>query len=744
MPIRFEPRPAQRDILKYTGGWMGVSAVPGSGKTFTLSAMAATLLMDDRLAPEQEVLIVTLVNSAVQNFAQRIAGFLEGSNLLPDIGYRVRTLHGLAHDILRERPDLVGLSDRFQIIDERESQLILNEISTSWLKSHPQFIEMFVNPDLSESNRNNALRQLPELVSDVAHAFIRIAKDSQVSPSWLINQIKDIPVPPLLLQMGIETYIDYERALSYRSAVDFDDLIRLALQALQSDPDFLDRLRYRWPFILEDEAQDSSRLQEEILKLLAAHDGNWVRVGDPNQAIYETFTTANPKYLRDFLNSPAVTSLTLPNSGRSTQSIIDLANHLIYWVKWSHPHEQLRDALTEPYIQPSPPGDPQSNPEEQGEGIYLSRVKFTPEKEIDTVINSIRNWLPLHRDNTVAILVPRNERGAKAIEALKQAGIPHLELLGSSQSTRQTADLLASVLRYLADPTSTAKLVHAYRQLSRREEGSKETQEIVQTVTRLLQNCPRVEDYLTPRMGPGWLSTLDANTPAAVLDELNQFRALLIPWLEATALPIDQLLLTVAMDIFSIPADLALSHKLALVLEGMSKNHPEWSLPEFCEELSAVARNQRKFLGFSEDDTGFDPDKHKGKVVVTTIHKAKGLEWDRVYMISVNNYDFPSLMEGDSYISEKWYIRNQLNLEAESLSLLKGLIESDPSLMNLEEGIATQLARIDYASERLRLLYVGITRAKCELMITWNSGRDGNMTAALPLLELQRFLEEDR
>jgi DNA helicase II / ATP-dependent DNA helicase PcrA len=68
--------------------------------------------------------------------------------------------------------------------------------------------------------------------------------------------------------MGAEIYADYQRALAYRGAVDFDDLIRLALEALQVDEAYLERLRLRWPYILEDEAQDSSRLQEEILKLL--------------------------------------------------------------------------------------------------------------------------------------------------------------------------------------------------------------------------------------------------------------------------------------------------------------------------------------------------------------------------------------------------------------------------------------------------------------------------------------------
>ena len=72
------------------------------------------------------------------------------------------------------------------------------------------------------------------------------------------------------------------------------------------DRDLLGRLQHQWPYILEDEAQDSSRLQEEILRLLCGEGGNWVRVGDPNQAIYETFTTANPQFLRDFLNKEDV------------------------------------------------------------------------------------------------------------------------------------------------------------------------------------------------------------------------------------------------------------------------------------------------------------------------------------------------------------------------------------------------------------------------------------------------------
>jgi len=196
-------------------------------------------------------------------------------------------------------------------------------------------------------------------------------------------------------------------------------------------------------------------------------------------------------------------------------------------------------------------------------------------------------------------------------------------------------------------------------------------------------------------------------------------------------------LLTISQELFTNPSDLALAHKLALLLERAAGNHPEWQLAEFAEELSTVARNERRLPGFSEEDTGFDPERYKGSIVVATLHKAKGLEWDRVYLLSANNYDFPSMQPYDSYISEKWFVRDHLNLEAEALSRLKALAESDLEGVYLEDGPATQAARLDYSAERLRVLYVGITRAKRELVVTWNTGRRGESQQALPILALQ-------
>jgi DNA helicase-2/ATP-dependent DNA helicase PcrA len=202
-------------------------------------------------------------------------------------------------------------------------------------------------------------------------------------------------------------------------------------------------------------------------------------------------------------------------------------------------------------------------------------------------------------------------------------------------------------------------------------------------------------------------------------------------------------LLTVAQDLFRQPAELAVAFKLAGLLRQVSQLNPTWQLPELAAELAVIAKNERRFMGLSGDDTGFDPDQHKGKIVVATIHKAKGLEWDRVHLMSINNYDFPSGLPHDSFIGEKWFVRDRLNLQAEALAQLKTLASPESETFN-REGAATEKDRIDYVSERLRLLYVGITRARSELIITWNTGRNGAQQPAVPLIALQEFWEEHK
>jgi len=720
---------------------MGISAVPGSGKTRTLAELAARLVAE-RIDDDQQVLIVTLVNSAVDNFRRQINESIQRLGLLPNYGYRVRTLHSLAHDIVRERPGLVGLSDDFGIIDEREAEAVSDDAVDAWLRTHPYAADPYLSRDLEDKQiewiKSN---RWPLVVRDVAKAFVQRAKDLQVGPEVLPERLaQHLPVSSspdslALARMCAEIYADYQRSLAYRGVVDFTDLIRLAVQTLRLDADYLSRLQYRWPFILEDEAQDSSQLQEEILRLLSGPEGNWVRVGDPNQAIYETFTTANPRYLIDYLAEPDVATVTLGESGRSQPAIIEIANTLVDWAATSHPTSEVCDALHRQHIHPTGPGDPQPNPPRDDSAIRLIERDYTPDQELVAVADSLQHWLPNHPGSTVAALAPRNKRGFELVDLLRQREIPVRELLQSTTSTRHTAGSLGNLLRCMADPTSAKRLAVAFSVWRRHDREDPEAKEPMEAVRKRIRGCPAVEAYLWPRADHDWLAAHAVSVPESEMTLLTSFREAARRWHLAASLPIDQLILTLANELFREPSELALAHKLAILLREVSRAHPSYRLSELVEELAVIAKNERRFLGFDREDTGFEPP--AGEVTVTTMHKAKGLEWDRVYLLSVNNYDFPSGLAHDSYIAEKWFVRDGLNLQAEALAQLAELAESNTPYVEEE---ATQDARLDYVSERLRLLYVGITRAKEDLIVTWNTGRGrAKLQPAVPLIALQEY-----
>ncbi|HSJ89070.1 MAG TPA: ATP-dependent helicase [Anaerolineales bacterium] len=785
----FTPRPSQQEILKYRGGRLGIAAVPGAGKTHILSALAAKIIQEGWITGDQEVLIVTLVNSAVDNFESRIKRFFDNP-LQALYKYRVRTLHGLAHDIVREKPARVGLEERFSIIDEREAGFIRKEAVNAWLANNS--LDDYLDPSLDAQKRDWVRRdQLPDMVDSLALAFIRSSKDRMLTPEMLRAKLDAAPAPLPLAELGYSIYADYQRALAYRGAVDFDDLIRLALTLLESDEEYLERLRYRYPFILEDEAQDSSLSQQRILNLLAGEGGNWVRVGDPNQAIFETFTTADPELLRQFIREN--NHADMPESGRSQPSIISLANHLIDWVMDSPPDPNVTGALGTPYIVPAPEDDPQRNPPENPAAVKFISRRYTPEEELEAVVKSVKGLLdsvwdfPDEEKPTIAVLVPRNHRGIEVVEALKKRGVETIELISSTSSTRAAAGSLNYLLSFLADPQSANKLAKAY-QVFRRDWREAKTARVVEKrpadeletgeleineedivtevdapveevdprkaaadlaksrsalmniVIRLLRKMENVEDFVAPHQADRWLTTVSESESELVVNELLEFRVNVRRWLAAVMLPIDQLVLTLAQDVFTSAPDLALAHKLAIVLRQAADEHSDWRLPELTAELAVIAKNERRFIGFSSDDSGFDPEQHRGKVVVTTMHKAKGLEWDRVYLMSVNNYDFPSNMPNDRFISEKWFLRSGLNLEAEALAQLKAL-ESTGEYDWYDEGAATMESRINYVKERLRLFYVGLTRARRDLIVTWNTGRQGDATPSLPMAELMGWWE---
>jgi len=732
-------RASQKKILAYQAGKMGISAVPGSGKTWTLSHLAAKLIMTADLADDQEILILTLTNSAADNFSNRIGKILHDSKLIEGFGYRVRTLHGLANDIIHIRPELAGLPNDYAILDNQETNTILDEEVRRYLRTHPELFDDLVDLDAPDRQIQKFRDDdFPKLIRDVAGAWVQQAKDFGKAPADLQALIPEQAEGTELVQACNEIYAGYQTALNNRGGLDFTDLISLAYRCLRNDPGLLDHLRHRWPYVLEDEAQDSSALQQKILELLCGADGNWVRVGDPNQAIYESFTTANPELLKGFIRQSDVLALDLPESGRSCPAIINLANDLIDWSGNLHPNMNVRDALSLPHIMPTPAGDPQQNPANRPDCINLNPRLFTPQEEIGFLIKDLKAYLAEHPKETIAVLATLNSRVAVLSDSLAKAGLPVCtELIRLAEPVRLSAGAVANILQAINFPEYAANLKAAFRVVHRAEKDDEERWASVEAASKWLAALKQTEYFIYSQGNHDWKQ--DARSfglNEAQIYMLEVFRLMVHDWHQAAVLPLDQILRLVSMDLNLTQAETAAVYRMAVYIKDLQQNNPDSPKSALIQELVEIAKNNRNFTSFSEDKGGFEPDSHPGQVVVATFHKSKGLEWDKVYLTSCSNYDFPSGDLNDSYIAESYVLKDRLNLQAEALAQMQQLVIGKP-LEDFHRGYAAFPARDTYIRERLRVLYVGITRARRSLTITVNNGGGRNV----PSLALRQLIQ---
>jgi DNA helicase-2/ATP-dependent DNA helicase PcrA len=513
-------------------------------------------------------------------------------------------------------------------------------------------------------------------------------------------------------------------------------------------------LRGFWPYILEDEAQDSSLSQEKLLRLLS-NNKNWVRVGDPNQAINATFTTSSPLYMHRFMEEDGVKTTTLNESGRSGRPILDLANSFVRWVNHYHPTRELRSALLPNSIEPAKVGDPQPNPHTTETNVHIyyeSGKAVTFQQAMQVVLSSLQRWVIGHPTETVAVLVPENSQGYQLAELFRRNRIAHDELLRNREPERLVANSLEIVLSYLAESTNARRLSRIYQgvwwpnhlgltTVLRETLTPPEVQELIHQATQFITKQNRPEALFWPSDGKhSFFASLSHPQYREIERDWQLFLNQVSRWLLETHRSIEALITLIAQDIFYDPSDLALSHQFALALRSFAATDDTNDLVTCAEELRAVNNSQRRSISALNFTADFQP--RAGVVTISTIHAAKGLEWDRVYLMGVNTRSFPSLQPDDILVSEKWFIRDGLNLESE----LTALIESALSGREYVEGEPTLQSRLDYAAERLRLLYVGITRARKELILMWDTGQmqssGSGLTAspARPLIALHEYL----
>ena len=720
-------RPAQADILRYENGRLAISAVPGSGKTFTLSLLAAQLISHGKVDPTagQRVLIVTYLNASVDTFKSRIRQRLEEMDLPPESGYDVRTLHSLALEIVRTAESGLSPDAGPQVLDEAQANNFLAHAIDQTIDADPELWHAFL-PDNTPQTRT----RWREATERTARAFIRTAKNAQYTPDAIQQQLaaganldlEDETAPiaqsPLMHLMS-QIYGRYQAILTRQATLDFDDLIWTAVNLLTHRPTLAAELRQRWPYVLEDEAQDSVPLQEVLINQLTGPNGNWVRVGDPNQAITSTFTAAHPRFFNAFTDRPDVVSKPLPNSGRSAPLIIGAANAMLHWVIDEHPEPEVRaNTFRRQDILPTPPGDAQPNPPDSEADIQIRVYRHREDEELPVIARLAQAYAQTQPQQTLAILVPTNLIGQQIADILDELDADYDNLLRGSSREREIATALHATLAVLANPLDGKALVNAHASLVALDHpaAGPVIPEELDRFHAILRSVHRPETLLFPN-DP---DEMPLALPTGVATEqdlliLERFVPFLRRLFALRPLPIDDLVLALGDELFAIhdihEADLSIAYQIASLMRQWRDVQPAWRLPELVAELESVATGRRTLPIRSITDFGYEPT--PGRISLATQHSAKGLEWDAVFLVGIDGGWIPSTLE--SYFQGVYGFLGS-DPTAEATAQLRYLMEGDAGIYNGRS--ATESAHLDVISERLRLLYVGITRARRYLHIS--------------------------
>lgn len=620
-------RPGQDKVAQYRGGYMAVPAVPGAGKTMALAYLASSII-EEGLQRPGKILIVTVMNSAVANFRSRIDSFLEERGLPRGKGYDVKTIHSLALNILKDKLGFLMINEGFQVVDEYRQTEILDRIIEEWQGENKFWMSPF-KVDKSDFRYSSALKKWRDKdLRNFLKEAVKYLKLQGYSPSKL-RDLKNKLSNESYLKWAIEVYEVYYEEMNRRGFLDFDDLIVHALRLLKEDAGVLDRMRRRWTYIFEDEAQDSNPLQEEILYLLSGEKGNLVRVGDSNQAIMGTFTSAEPEIFRRYCARKDVKKESILCASRSTEDIINLANHLVNWIRNYHPQKECRTALEDQLIAPVGEDDPSPNPKTEGYTIAVREFDDI-KKEVEAVCKYAARHARKKPENKLAILVPNRYVQEDVVKNLKSLGANFEEVGKALGSESRTAYDLKTVVEYLARPHDTGRLIKVLREVLMPDIS----EEDFKIVKRLFKDY-NIEEILYPVGGElPWLSLPEELFDPGLWAGFNSSVKRLRKWLEASvAISPDELILYLAEDMDLEGEQLAVAQNVSMHIREELFINPDWKLLDVADELPRMEPSFRYFVKILTDRKGYEPT--PGVISVATCYKAKGLEWDTVFLMSV-------------------------------------------------------------------------------------------------------------
>ena len=300
--------PPQQQAVLHTEGPLLVLAGAGSGKTRVIIEKIAHLIHTGRY-PAKRIAAITFTNKSAREMRERVARRIRG-DAAQDL--TVSTFHALGLRILQVEHARLGLRRGFSIFDADDSAAQLKDLLPPGSK-----------PD----------------VADAAKQLIGRAKNAGLSPQQAAEAARSARE-----HEAAALYARYQQRLSAFNAVDFDDLIRLPVQLLESDADAVAGWRERIGYLLVDECQDTNDAQYRLLKAIAGEPGQFTVVGDDDQSIY-AWRGANPDNLLQLGSDyPALRIVKLEQNYRCSNRVLRAANALIANNPHEHPKTLWSDA----------------------------------------------------------------------------------------------------------------------------------------------------------------------------------------------------------------------------------------------------------------------------------------------------------------------------------------------------------------------------------------------------------------
>ena len=638
----------QRAAVEYGAGPLLVLAGAGSGKTRVLTHRIAHLIHHYQVHPS-EIFAVTFTNKAAAEMRHRVFALLQSHPYFKG-GERevwVSTFHSSCMRILRSEIHHLGYSPQFTIYDDSDQLSVIKatmkELNLTDSSFSPKAFQGRINK--LKNDGIDFASYTPSFGGPFEDAFARV-------------------------------FERYTQVLQRSSAVDFADLILLTVKVFQNLPRILSQYHARFPFVLVDEYQDTNRCQYLLMKLMAGRDANLCAVGDEDQSIYRWRGADISNILNFEQDFPTAKIFKLEQNYRSSRNIIEAASHLISYNTerrdkklWTGNPEGEKITLLECY-------------DEHDEAIKVSKA----------VMDAVSEDVPL---NQISVFYRTNAQSRLLEDMLRTKGI-HYQIFGGLKfyDRLEVKDVLA-YLKLVCNPADDVSFRRVVN-VPARGIGAVSLEKLAE---KARQHGCSLYELLGKAFGPKPEVALDLSRAEK---GLRAFFQLIESLRESKAdlLPCD--LITMVIEDSGYRKMLSDEHtpESQSRLENLAELRQ--SVVEY--ELRASGENPDKPLtleGFLEeialvsDIDRFDP--HAPALKMMTIHMAKGLEFDWVFIVGLEEELFPSI--------RPW----------------------EPE----EPG--------DIEEER-RLMYVGMTRARKKLHLLYAKNRTvfGNTSFRV----MSRFIDE--